>query len=483
MRYLLGVDIGSTVLKACVFDENGKLCSSAARGTPVVFCKDRQERDMDELKRAVFSVIRRCVDAFGGNSENIVCVGCTGHGKGLYPIGKDKKIICNAIASTDRRAEKLAECFRKSEDYIRSRTLSFQPVAACAPSLLLRWLKENDPETYNNIGFCMSAKDYIRFVLTEKVYCEETDASGGGLVNLSTRRFDRDLFRIYGIEDKFSCFKGLIKCTDIAGSVTATAAGETGLAEGTPVCGGMFDIDACALSCGEITDSDICVVTGTWSINQFPSDLPKTGCDSTRVSLYCDGKRYLIEESSATSAGNLEWCINKLFDGISYREINTILSEYRAGDCETVFVPFLYGSICGDKQGAFLNLRIDTTRRDMVRAMAEGVAFAHRFHIERLLLADKARTTIKIAGGAVKSSEWMHIFADVLGMTVFPVAVEESGCFGAAAAASVAAGIYDDVEKAAKEMSRMGKPIFPDMSEHEKYLKKYGYFKEYMGVQ
>ncbi len=482
MKYLLGVDMGSTALKACIFDEDGILYSQAIRSTPVISCKDRQERDMNELKRAVFGVIRRCIDDFDGNAENIVCIGCTGHGKGLYPIDKNKEIICNAIASTDRRAEKLAEDYRKSKEYIMSKALSLQPIAACTPALLLRWLKENNSETYHNIGFCMSAKDYIRFVLTGEVHCEETDASGSGLVNLKTRQFDRELFRIYGIEDKFPSFKSLIKCTDIAGSVTAAAAGETGLAEGTPVCGGMFDIDACALSCGEITDGDICVVTGTWSINQFPSNLPETGCDSTRVSLYCDGKRYLIEESSATSAGNLEWCINELFDGISYREINTIISEYRANDCETVFVPFLYGSIYENKRGAFLNLDIDTTRRDMVRAVAEGVAFAHRVHIERLLLTDKTRSTVKIAGGAVKSSEWMRIFADVLGMTVVPVAVKESGCFGAAVAASVAVGIHPDVEKAAKKMARVGEPVFPDMSEHENYAKKFEVFKEYAGV-
>lgn len=105
------------------------------------------------------------------------------------------------------------------------------------------------------------------------------------------------------------CLPPLLYSSELAGRVTAKGAAATGLLEGTPVAAGMFDIDSCGIASGLSDPDNLCLIAGTWSINEYISDTPVRGEATTRNSFFCEPGRYLIEESSPTSAGNLEWFI------------------------------------------------------------------------------------------------------------------------------------------------------------------------------
>lgn len=483
MRYFLGIDNGGTMTKAALFDLKGKEIASASENTPVLTPKTGYyERDMLLLWRATARTIQKAINKGGIDPADIAGVGCTGHGKGLYLWGKDDKPAYHAIASTDHRAAAITDYWRKDGTADHVKQLTLQNVIECQPAPLLAWLKKEQPDTYANIKWIFEAKDYVRFMLTGEAYAEATDYSGTSLMNLKTQQFDPEILHILGLEEIEECLPPLRYSYENCGYITALASQETGLKEGTPVCGGMFDIDACAIAMDVSSEEKLCTITGTWSINEYLSKTPVTPNSSTLNSLFCIPGYYLIEESSPTSAGNLEWFIDnflqkeiidaKAAGQFVYRYIDDTVANTPMS--ELLFLPFLYGSNCeGCTTSALVGMTSANSQADVFRAVFEGVAFSHLSHIEKLLKRREKPKAIRIAGGVVNSAVWLQIFADVIGIPLEVVTTKELGALGCAMAAAVSIGEYQDYSDAAQAMVSVKETIQPNMEMHEKYRKKY----------
>ncbi|MHB1484693.1 MAG: FGGY-family carbohydrate kinase [Saccharofermentanales bacterium] len=483
-KYLLGIDNGGTMTKAAIFGIDGSEVAVSSQKTPIIAVKeDYAERDMLKLWETTAGVIKDVIQKSGIDGKEIIAVGCTGHGKGLYLWGKDDKPAYNAIASTDNRAV----------DYIRKWDLegisdkasekTFQHVRACQPVALLAWLKDNEPAVYANIRWIFEAKDFIRFMLTGQAFAEATDYSGTSLMNLATSDFDIDLLKLFGIPEISGCLPPIRQSNDVCGYITESVARQTGLSEGTAVCGGMFDIDSCAIAMDVSDEEKLCVITGTWSINEYISKSPVTESKTTLNSLFCIPGYYLIEESSPTSAGNLEWLIDILNSpggGKSlYKEIDDAVMAVPIEESNIVFVPFLYGSNDAMLDSAsFIGLKNHHKKEHLYRAVFEGVAFSHKVHIDRLLESRSAPNAIRLAGGVVNSKVWVQIFADVLGMTIEVVNIKELGTLGCAMAAAVSVGEFTDYKQAAAEMVKISYVVEPKFENSKKYDKKFLKYKK-----
>ena len=490
MPYLLGVDNGGTMTKAAIFTTDGKEVVIAAKETPVHSPHEGYfERDMLDLWNTTATCIRQALEKAGISGSEIAAVGCSGHGKGLYLWGKDGKPAYPAIASTDHRATDIIKRWNMDGTQAAASKLALQPIIDCQPVALLAWLKEHQPDVLTNIRWIFEAKDYIRFMLTGKARAEMTDYSGTGLMNLKTHKFDRELLSLFGIESLADCLPPLCLSYEVAGHINADAAKLTGLCEGTPVCGGMFDIDACAVAMDVTQPNQLCTITGTWSINEYPAPEPVRSDTSTHNSLFCVPGVYLIEESSQTSAGNLEWFLQNFLKAEKeqsvkkgqsfYDEINQLVDDLSPADSNVLFLPFLYGSNTEPALPAgFFGLSGSHSKAHMLRAIYEGVAFSHLWHIEKLLAFRNPPETVRMAGGAVNSSVWVQMFADVLNIPIETVSTKELGAKGCAMAAAIAAGIYTDYEDAAKAMVKISSTIYPRQEYVENYRKKYERYKD-----
>ena len=484
MKYFLGADIGGTMTKAVVFDQNGRDIAVFSAPTPVVQpAEGFVERDMNLLWDITADVIRQAVAKSGVAPDDIVAVGCTGHGKGLYPWG-DGAPAGNAIASTDSRAESIVRGWNADGTSAKAAELTLQPVLCSQPVALLRWLRDNNRAVYDAIRIVFEAKDYIRFRLTGEEYAELTDYSGTSMMNLRTAAFDPALFELFGIPEISGKLPPLRSSYDLCGRVTIDAAARTGLIAGTAVCGGMFDIDACAVAMDVTTPENLCVISGTWSINEYISKTPVTSQPTTLNSFFALPGYYLIEESSPTSAGNLEWVAETVFgkekaeaaaSGTSvYDKINEMVASVDPAASNAAFIPFLYGTNCPGCDSAVLaGLSVYHTRAHIARAVFEGVVFSHMTHIDRLLKARTAPPAIRLAGGVTASPVWVQMFADAAGLPVEVVDVREIGALGCAMAGAVAAGVYADYTDAARHMVRVSGTYLPDMERNRIYRKKY----------
>ncbi len=490
-QYAIGLDNGGTVTKAALFDLKGHEICVAAQKTQVLSPKPGyNERDMEVLWEANCSCIRQVLEKSGIDPAQVIGLAVCGHGKGLYLWGKNNKPAYAGISSTDNRAWRIVENWRRDGSFLTVYPQICQELMACQQAALLRWMKENEPVAYENIQWVFSVKDYIRFRLTGEAWSEVTDISGSGLMDVKNAVYDRWLLECLGIGEVYEHMAPMKYSSELCGTISREAAQKTGLPAGTPVAGGMFDIDACAIAMAVTTPGQLCTITGTWSINEFISPEPVTGAGIAMNSLYAIPGYYLLEECSATSAGNLEWVIKNCMDtgGKTGNELYTYLSDLAGSvapeESQVYYLPFLYGSNAHPlAKACFVGMTNYHTKAHMIRAVYEGVAYSHKTHIDRLLSVRQPPKAIRMGGGAVNSPFWVQLFSDVLGFPIETVSgVTELGALGCAMAAAVAAGVYKNYEEAAAHMVCVNAPVMPDMEKHKIYMEKYEKYKSVSGA-
>lgn len=485
MKYLLGIDNGGTFSKAALFDEHG--CQISVASVPTVTLTPKPgytERDMEELWQVNAQAVRAAIEKSGICPKDIAGVSFSGHGKGLYLVGKDGKPAYHGIVSTDARAWSYVKKWKEDGTAQKVYEKTYQEILACQPVSLLAWLKEHCPDVLENTKYIFAVKDYVRYCLTGEAYGELSDFSGGNLVNLKTGAYDRELLELFGIAEVYEKLPPLRYAADICGYVTKKASEETLLPEGTPVAAGMFDVNACGIASG-LSDADkMCMIAGTWSINEFLAKQPVLNGTVALNSMFCIPGYYLVEESSPTSAGNMEWFIQNLmsFEKTETKEKNTSVydltnawvASIEPQESNVIFLPFLNGSNEDAlAKGTFVGLTAYHTKKHMLRAVYEGIVFSHLTHVKKLLRNRDVPESIRLSGGAANSDVWVQIFADALQIPIDVIEDKELGAQGAAIAAGIAVGIYKDYNDGIAKTVTITKRVQPRAAYKEIYEKKY----------
>lgn len=488
-KYLLGTDNGGTVSKAGLFTLDGKEVAVASRQSDLLVSRAGfVEQDMLVSWNNTAGAIKEVIETSAIDPADIVCVACAGHGNGIYLTDKDGKPTRNAIMSSDGRAREYIDKWTADgvDKAIRPKTM--QCIWPAQPNALLAWIRDNEPDVLAASEYVFMAKDFIRFCLTGEAYAELTDMSATSLMNVGIGEYDADVLEAFGIGEMQRLLPPLKRSSDICGAITAKAASLTGLKEGTSVAGGMFDIDACGLSMGITDESQLCVIVGTWGNNQYISDKPVVD-GVFMTSCYSIDGYYLMLEGSATSAGNLEWFVNQFFQdekkiakeqGTSVYDIcNELAVSVDPADSDVIFMPFLYGSNASmDAKACLVGLAAHHTRADVIRAIYEGVVFAHMTHMDNLKNYRKMPETIRLTGGAARSDVWLQIFADCFQATIEVPEGSELGTKGVAIAAAVASNCYNDYQEAIDKMVTFVKRIKPNPAAKELYEKKYAKYRK-----
>ena len=480
MKYLVGIDNGGTFSKVAIFDENGKQYSSFSVPTKVISPRPGYaQRDMTQLWESNVNAIRHAISESGIDAKDIAAVSLSGHGKGLYLLGKNREPAYYGIMSTDTRAWRYVKEWYENGTNQKVYQKTMQEILAWQPVSLLAWLRDYEPEALNNTKFIFSVKDFVRYMLTGEAYGEYTDFSGGNLINLVTGEYDLELLKLFDLEMIFDKLPPLRQSSDICGYVTEEAAICTGLPEGIPVAAGMFDVDACGIASGLLDEDKMCMIAGTWSINEFITKQPVINGTVALNSMFCIPGYYLVEESSPTSAGNMEWFIRNMMDAKeSYQKANTWVESIEPQDSNVLFLPFLNGSNEDPlAKGSFIGLTAYHTKKHMLRAIYEGVVFSHLTHVKKLLQNREKPESIFLSGGAANSDVWVQIFADVMQTEIAVIKDKELGAQGAAMAAGIAAGIYRDYQDAGDKTISISKVVKPRLSYKSIYEEKYARYR------
>ena len=465
---VIGIDAGGTMTKAALFDLSGRELACARRKNVMAFPRPGwTERDPDQMWNAAAASVREVLSVSGKSAGDVAAVSVAGYGSGLYVLDRAGNPVRPGIVSTDSRAASLvgewaaAGLTAQVEPLIQQRVWPGQSLA------LLGWLLRHEPDILaraHTISFC---KDFLRGRLCGDLSTDPTDAGIAGLIDVTRGAYAEEAFRLLGLEAWLGKLPAIGPADEVVGQVTEAAAAQTGLLAGTPVVRGAVDVTAAAMSSGVTRPDQMSVVAGTFSINSTLHATPRQSVQPFLQSPYPLGG-YLATEGAATSASNLEWLVKTVLAhggalpadlmGDLYDLVNAAVIRRVGQPRDAFFFPFLFGGPAGAPAG-LIGMTADYSFDDIMLAVFEGIVFAHKVDIDRLLSgADAARPgLIRLAGGASRSAVWSDMFADILGLPVEVPEGSELGALGVAICAASAVGAHADLRSAIAAMSRVAR--------------------------
>lgn len=448
-KYFLGIDAGQTVVKAVIHDENLKQVALARRSSPMAVEQPRWlERDQDDLWFAARDSIGEAISLAGIDASDIAGIGISGHGDGLHLVDTLGGAVGPAIMAVDSRA--FAEMVEINNDLPRALRImeaSGQVPYLGSPGVLMKWTEKHFPERLEKASHFLFCKDVLRLRLTGEIATDYSDASASFL-SVKDAKWDNGIVRDYGLEGLERLMPPLISSTDVAGYVTAEAAAQTGLAEGTPVVGGVHDVHASAIGMGSLVENMLTLIAGSFSINAVTTkqiDIDPRW--QSRLSIYPDLR--MAMSTSATASTTLEWFLRLV--GATEPALRDALFAEAAALPETehlpTLLPYFYASPMGEKpSGTFAGIRGWHTPAHMLKATVEGIISMHVWHTNALSDAFTWDNTVRLGGGMANSAFYAQSVADAMDVEVEVVSNDETGAFGAAALAGLASGDFGSLQ-------------------------------------
>ncbi|MFW4193059.1 FGGY-family carbohydrate kinase [Klebsiella sp. 10982] len=388
MDFYLGIDIGTSRVKAVLFDQHFTACASAAENTsPRLSANGYAEQDMTQLWHSVLAILRQIARHPALQAGRLRAIGLAGQGEGVWLSDAQGEPVGPGILWSDTRSHELmSDLLRRpgfDRRYFADTGTHLQP---CNTSLQLYWLKQYQPARLAAARYLFFAKDWIRFRLT-------------GVAAL------------------------------------------TGLPAATPVAAGALDVFSAALGCGAVNEGDIYTILGTTCCTGIVCRGPQTVNEATRFVTHTEAGQVISLFPMQAGTPNIDWLQQHISLDADLDRLEQAIAEVEPGSGGVFWQPYLNGErapfYSPDARAGFFGIRPHTTRAELQRAVFEGLAFA----IVDALQGYPQGGELYLTGGGAASATWLQIIADCTGRTVVSSAFNELSARGAAilAARSVAA--------------------------------------------
>ncbi len=461
-EFCIGIDVGTSSLKALAVDCNGSVVATAS----VEYEFDSPhagwaETHPDVWWRAACVALRNLTSSDAVRAGDILSVGLAGQMHGLVLVDSDNRPIRPALMWNDQRTAEVCDRAERelTADEIWRRTGNRILPGFTAPKLL--WLKEHEPETMRRAKRMMLPKDFIRLQLTGKIHTDMADASGTLLLDCENRQWSLPMCDALSID--FNLLPELFESTVPSSRVHAAGAAATGLPVGTIVVAGAGDQAAQAVGTGIITEGPVACTVGTSGVifattNQWrptPRGVLHSFCHAIP-------NRWHLMGVTLSAGGSLRWWRDSMCADLvaSARELGVdpyelMLSEARNAPmgCEGVtFLPYLSGERTPHAdphaRGSFLGMSTRSTRAHLTRAVVEGVTCSLR-EVLVLIRQTGARTDrIRLSGGGARSPFWRQLLTDAFDLPTATVDQLDGAAYGAALIAGVGANLWANIESA-----------------------------------
>ncbi|HMD90194.1 MAG TPA: FGGY-family carbohydrate kinase [Anaerolineaceae bacterium] len=446
--YILAVDLGTSGCKSALISITGQVVGWEFQEVPLqVLPNGGAEQNPQDWWTAFLATSKRLIEKSLVPVEDIVAVCCSSQGEGTVAVDQDGNPLMNCILWMDMRGAK----------HLNQITQGLVNVAGYDPFKLMRWIRltggapsltgkdpaahmlfirEEYPQVYQKTYKFLNVLDYINLCLTGRfVATPDSILTSWVTDNRDSAHvvYNEGLMRDCGVAtDKFP---EIVPCTQVIGELKRDVAELLGLKAGVKVIAGAIDTTSAAIGSGAIADYDahLCIGTSSWIAAHMP--VKKTDIGSSVASVPCaiPGK-YLMIIMQTTAGGNLTFLRDKILyhkDELLreehapdvYKIMDRIAAKVPAGSNGLIYTPWIYGerSPVEDRtvRAAIINLSLENSREDIIRAFLEGVALNTRWLLaptEKFL--GRKLNSINMVGGGAKSDIWCQIFADVLNITI-----------------------------------------------------------------
>lgn len=482
MRYLLGIDVGTSSTKAVLYNENLEAVYTANREYELFNPQNGwAEQNPNDWKKACIEIIKEIVNKSNVNVENIKGIGLTGQMHGLVMLDKNNEVIRNAIIWADQRTDKECEEITKMVGKEKLINITANPALPGFTASKILWVRKNEKENYEKCKKILLPKDYIRFVITNEFATDVSDASGMQLLDIAKRDWSDEILKILDI-DKTLLAK-VYESIEISGYVSLEFEKLTGLKSGIPVIAGAGDNAAAAIGMGVIKENNAFTTIGTSGVVFAPMKNPiidKKG----RVHTFCAATPNMWHVMGVTQAAGLSvsYLRSLLFDKEEkFSEITKNISNIEIGSNKLIYLPYLMGErtphLDSDARGVFLGMSPLHTKDHYLRAVMEGVSFSLKDCLEIIKEMGIEINEMNLTGGGAKNPIWSQMISDLFDMNV-NILNSEGTTLGVAILAGVATGIYSDLDTVIEKYIYKEKIYKAIRENKEQYDKIYLIYKE-----
>ena len=480
----IGIDVGTSSIKALLVDASGKVLASSNPDYPFQTPAPLQaETDPNVWWDATCKGIRDLITKT--SPESISGIGLTGQMHGLVILDEKGDPLRPCIMWNDQRSFK--ECEEMTEIIGESEVLRItgNPILAGFTAPKLRWVEKNEPEIFAKISKVLLPKDFIRYRLTGEFFSEMSDASGTSMLNVGKRQWSEEILRAMGWPSKW--LPVLTESTIASAKISAQASAQIGLPAGIPVIAGGGDQAAQAVGCGIVQEGMVSATLGTSGVVFAQSDEYRVEPEG-KLHAFCHavpGKWHLMGVM-LSAAGSFQWYKNQLGKeeqikeedgrGNAYDLLTEDASQIEPGSEGLIFLPYLSGERTPHPdphaRGAFVGLTLRHGKPHLTRAVLEGVSFGLKDSLAQMKALGVHPGKVILSGGGARSGLWKQILADIFETPCCLVNATEGAAYGAALLAAVGCNALPTVEEASRVWISETEQIQVGLN-HQKYRKNY----------
>lgn len=472
----IGIDIGTSGTKVLLMNRTGDIRAKAMVEYPVYSSKPMwSEQNPDDWWKAVCKGISEVITATGISPEAIRGVSFSGQMVGLVTLDECGRIIRPCILWNDQRSAEVVDALTKKIGLQHILHETSNPLFASFMAPKIVWMREHEAENYARIRHVLLPKDYIVYRLTGRIVTEVSDASGTCLFNVRERQWSR--FMIDQMEIPYDWIPECVESEEVVGEVNMDAAAVCGLRVGTPVVAGGGDQPVQAVGNGIVRAGRCSVTIGTSGVIfaqgkqhlEHPQGLLHSFCHSIRDQWYMMGVML-------SAGGSFQWLRDTVQElgSMDYTGLGEIATGAPLGAGGLIFLPYLCGERCPHDdpyaRGGWIGLTQRHGVAHLARSVMEGISFGLNDSLYLMQKMGLEIDTIYASGGAVRSTFWLQMLADVFGVPVITTNAVESGAFGAALLAASGTGAFSNVAEAADQLVKETGRTEPITVNHRHYL-------------
>lgn len=476
MNYIIGIDAGTSNVKAVLFNENGhEVFVKSLVNEPIRIGDSYVEMDMDILWDKTKTCIQQLVSQGPASKDEIIGIGITAQGEGCWLMDANGNPVQNAILWCDARANQVIRQLKEENPKLAQKIYETTGTETIAGTqlMLLKWMYHHKKDILDKATTMFFCKDWLRYKLTGIIGSDYSD-SGTSLLKATDGSIISDILEELELSNYTSYIPTPSNSDSIAGTLSPTIAIELGLNDETPVITGAIDVCAAGVGTGAIHKGDICVILGTTCANEVIKNKEDCtfGKEGSRYEKYPIQDFFLSLQPTMNGTPNIDWMINNISSTDDFDEIDKIVASEPIGCGGVIYSPYI--SVAGERapfhhpyaRANFFGISQPTTRNTLIRAVYEGISLSIRD-----CLNDEIKQSGKIflAGGGANSKVWAQMISDVMGMPVYISAGKELGAKGVAMMVGVKQGLYNDYNDAVTKTCHTKHIYYPNENNTKKY--------------
>lgn len=482
MEYVIGIDLGTSAVKIVLVNQLGEVVQEISREYLLINQQSGySEQNPEDWVEQTFLGLAELMKAFSEDPATIKGLSFSGQMHGLVLLDENKQILRNAILWNDTRTTE--ECQQIYEVVGKEKLLQITKNPALEGFTLpkILWVKQHEPDLFEKVHTFVLPKDYLRYRLTNVLQMEFSDAAGTLLLDMNKSEWSQEICDLLNIDSRIC--PQLVPSHEEVGVITTEVAKATGLTTKTRVFAGGADNACGAIGAGILSEGKtLCSIGTSGVVLSYEAENNKDFSGNIHYFNHGAPSAYYTMGVTLSAGHSLSWFKDIFAENESFDELLTDIGDVSLGSNGILFTPYLAGERTPHSdaviRASFIGLESTHQRRDLLRAVLEGITFSLHESIEIFRRNGKKIETIVSIGGGAKNDDWLQMQADIFNAKIVKLQNEQGPAIGAAMLAAYGCGWFKTLQDCANEFLKIDKVFEPDPANVTRYEELFAVYQE-----